>query len=422
MGDAMAVDRRKFLKGGALAGGALITSPWVFSTGAQAAAEIRVGVLFSLTGGLSIVEKSLNSATMMAISEINAAGGVKGMKIAAIAEDGASDPKTYNEKASKLVIQDKVPTVFGSYTSASRKAVLPVFEKRSNLYFYPTYYEGFECSKNVVYTGAVPNQQLSNFIPWIIKTLGKKKFFIVGSNYIYPREMAKVSKILIEKNGGEWVADEYLELGHSEWGSMVNKIKSSGCDVVLSNVVGDSVIAFYREFKNQGLSHDKLPICATVTSEIEIAAMGAEYAVGSYTSFPYFQAIDTDRNKAFIERYRAFVKDPKAVTHHAMESSYFQVFLWKQAVEKAAEITPAAIREAVKGQEFDAPNGHVKIDAENLHSYLTPRIAQWQPDGQGKIIEAYKEPVMPLPYVAYGETPTNLFCSSKGLDAAKLKI
>jgi urea transport system substrate-binding protein len=416
----MAVDRRRFLRNGLLAGGSLITQPLVFNTGARAAGEVHVGVLFSLTGGLSIIEKSLHDATMMAISEINAAGGVKGMKIVAIAEDGASDPKTYNEKASKLVIQDRVPTVFGSYTSASRKAVLPVFEKRNNLYFYPTYYEGFECSKNVVYTGAVPNQQLSNFIPWIIKTLGKKKFFIVGSNYIYPREMAKVSKILIEKNGGEWIADEYLELGDSEWGSMVNKIKGSGCDVVLSNVVGDSVVAFYREYKNQGLTHDKLPICATVTSEIEIAAMGAEYAVGSFTSFPYFQAIDTDRNKAFVERYRAFVKDPKAVTHHALESSYFQVFLWKQAVEKAPEIAPLAIREAVKGQEFDAPNGHVKIEPENLHTYLTPRIAQWQVDGQGKIIDAYKEPIMPLPYVAYGETPTNLFCTSKGLQTAKL--
>jgi urea transport system substrate-binding protein len=190
---------------------------------------------------------------------------------------------------------------------------------------------------------------------------------------------------------------------------------------VLSNVVGDSVVAFYREYKNQGLTHDKLPICATVTSEIEIAAMGPEYAVGSFTSFPYFQAIDTDRNKAFVERYRAFVKNPKAVTHHALESSYFQVFLWKQAVEKAAEATPAAIREAVKGQEFDAPNGHVKIDPDNLHTYLTPRIAQWLPDGQGKIIDAYKEPTIPLPYVAYGETGTNLFCTGKGLDTAKLK-
>ena len=312
----MPLNRRAFLQTGA-GGAAALASPSLFGRAALAADTIDVGVLFSLTGGLSIIEKSLHDATMMAIAEINASGGVMGKQIRAIEEDGASDPKTYNEKASKLVIENKLPTVFGSYTSASRKAVLPVFEKRNSMYFYPTYYEGYECSRNVVYTGAVPNQQLSNFIPWIIKTLGKKTFFIVGSDYIYPREMAKVCKILIEKNGGKYVADEYLELGHSEWGSMVNKIKGSGCDVVLSNVVGDSVVAFYREYKNQGLTHDKLPICATVTSEIEIAAMGAEYAVGSYTSFPYFQAIDLPENKSFIERYRAFVKDPKAVTHHA---------------------------------------------------------------------------------------------------------
>ncbi len=422
----MGLTRRGFIRGSAgLAAAGAVGMPhlWIRDMGlAQAASgPIKVGVLFSQTGGLSIIEKSLADATLMAISEINARGGVGGRKIEAIVEDGASDPKAYNEKASKLVIRDKVPTVFGSYTSASRKAVLPVFEKRNNLYFYPTYYEGYECSKNVVYTGAVPNQQLSNFIPWIIKNLNKKKFFIVGSNYIYPREMAKVCKILVEQNGAEWVADEYLELGHSEWGSMVNKIKSSGCDVVLSNVVGDSVVAFYREFKNQGLTHDKLPICATVTSEIEIAAMGAEYAVGSFTSFPYFQAIDTEANKAFVDRYRAFVKDPKAVTHHALESAYFEVWLWKQAVEKAGDATPDLIREAIKGQEFDAPGGRVKIEPENLHTFLTPRIAQWQASGQGKIVDAYTAPIRPLPYAAYGETASNLFCTAKGLDTSKLK-
>ncbi|MBU1176664.1 MAG: transporter substrate-binding domain-containing protein [Alphaproteobacteria bacterium] len=421
----MKMRRRDFIRNSAAAAAGLsLSMPSILTkTGLSAlAAEdaVQAGVLFSLTGGLSIIEKSLADATLMAIEEINANGGVLGKPIKPILEDGASDPKTYNEKASKLVIRDKVPTVFGSYTSASRKAVLPVFEKRNNLYFYPTYYEGYECSKNVVYTGAVPNQQLSNYIPWIINTLGKKKFFIVGSNYIYPKEMAKVCKILIEQNGGEWVADEYLELGHSEWGAMVKKIKDSGCDVVLSNVVGDSVVAFYREYKNQGLSYDKLPICATVTSEIEIAAMGAEYAVGSFTSFPYFQAIDTDINKAFVERYRKYVNDPKAVTHHALESSYFQVYLWAQAVEKAGEATPQAIVEAVKGQEFDAPNGHVTIAPENLHTWLTPRIAQWGADGQGTIIDEYPEPIFPLPYVAYGETQDNLFCAEAGLDTSKL--
>lgn len=416
----MKTNRRNFLKHTTAFGAAAALGPSMIASPARASGEIEVGVLFSLTGGLSIIEKSLADATMMAIDEINAAGGVNGMMIKPILEDGASDPKTYNEKASKLVIRDRLQTVFGSYTSASRKAVLPVFEKRNSMYFYPTYYEGFECSKNVVYTGAVPNQQLSNFIPWITNTLGKKKFFIVGSNYIYPREMAKVSKILIEQNGGEWVADEYLELGHSEWGAMVSKIKESGCDVVLSNVVGDSVVAFYREFKNQGLTHDKLPICATVTSEIEIAAMGPEFAVGSYTSFPYFQAIDTDRNRDFIERYRKYVNDPKAVTHHALESSYFQVYLWKQAVEKAGDISADAVREGIKGQVFEAPNGTVTVDPENLHTYLTPRIAQWGADGQGTIIDEYKEPIEPLPYVAYGETAENLFCTGAGLDTTKL--
>ncbi len=417
----MQLNRRSFLQAG-VGSAAALSGTSLFTRAAMAADTIDVGVLFSLTGGLSIIEKSLHDATLMAISEINASGGVMGKQVRAVEEDGASDPKTYNEKASKLVIEDKLPTVFGSYTSASRKAVLPVFEKRNAMYFYPTYYEGYECSKNVVYTGAVPNQQLSNFIPWIMKTLGKKTFFIVGSDYIYPREMAKVCKILIEKNGGKYVADEYLELGHSEWGSMVNKIKGSGCDVVLSNVVGDSVISFYREYKNQGLTHDKLPICATVTSEIEIAAMGAEYAVGSYTSFPYFQAIDTPENKSFIERYRAFVKDPKAVTHHALCSAYMQVFLWKQAVEKAKDTSPNAVREAVRGQTFDSPGGEVKIEPENLHTWLTPRIAEWQADGQGKIVDAYPAPIFPLPYAAYGETEQNLFCTPKGVDPRKLKI
>lgn len=418
----MAYTRRKFLKSTAAAGASAIAAPYFFHRNPAFAASdtVDVGVLFSQTGGLSIVEKSLSEATLMAIEEINAEGGVLGKQINPIVEDGASDPKTFNEKASKLVISDRVPSVFACYTSASRKAVLPVFEKRRNLLFYPTYYEGYECSKNVVYTGAVPNQQLSNFIPWIVNELGKKKFFIVGSNYIYPREMAKVSKILIEQSGAEWVADEYLELGHSEWGSMVKKIKDSGCDVVLSNVVGDSVVAFYREFGNQGLTHDKLPICATVTSEIEIAAMGSEFAAGSYTSFPYFQAIESDRNQAFVERYRKFVGDPNAVTHHALESSYFQVYLWKQAVEAAGDASPQAIVEGVKGQEFDAPNGHVKVDPENLHTYLTPRIAQWKSDGQGEIIDAYDTPARPLPYVAYGESPDNLFCTARGLDTSKL--
>lgn len=360
--------------------------------------DIKVGVLFSLTGGLAIVEKSLHDATLMAIEEVNQAGGVGGAKLIPVVEDAASDPRTYQEKARKLLISDKVTTVFGCYTSASRKAVLPIFEQRKSLLYYPTYYEGKECSRNCVYTGAVPNQQQNNFVPWIMKNLNAKKFFIVGSNYVYPREMSKVCQILLKENGGTVVADEYLPLGHTEWAPLVSKIKESKPDVVYSNVVGDSVVAFYREFKNQGLTAKSLPICATVTSEIEVAAMGPQFAAGHYTSFPYFQAIQSSTNKEWVEKVKQRFGD-RAVTHHAMECSYWQVHIFKQATEKAGSLDPMQIREATIGQEFDAPVGKVRIDS-NAHAYLTPRIAQAQSNGQFKVVNEFKEPLKPLPYSA----------------------
>lgn len=422
--------RRNFIQTTALAGAAIVGAPhiWFKDSSLRAFAatgdKIDVGVLFSLTGPLEVPERSLSDATRMAIEEINAAGGVAGRMINALVEDGASDPKTYNEKATKLVVNDRTVTTFGSYTTASRLAVRPVFEKRKNLYFYPTFYEGSECSSNIVYTGAVPNQQLYNLVPWMVNSLGKKKIFIVGSNYAYPKGMAQVSKALLEKNNAEWVADEYLELGDTEWGAMVTKIKNSGCDAVLSNVVsGPSISAFYREFKNQGLTQDAVPICATVATEIEIAGMGTEFAAGSYSSFPYFMAIDRAENKDFVARYRKFTNDDKAVTHHPLESSYFQVYIWKQAVEKVLgsgeELTPMAIHEATRGMEFNAPGGPVKIHPENMHTYLNPRIAQWGDDGQGKIIQELGV-TAPLPYAISGETEDNLFCTSKGLDTTKL--
>lgn len=415
----LTISRRRLLAASAAStAAAAVTAPaWIRP--AFAADTIKVGALYSQTGGLSIVEKMLANAVRLAVSEINATGGVMGRQVEVVLEDGASDPKTFNEKASKLVTRDRIETVFGCHTSASRKAVLPVFERRNAMLFYQTHYEGFECSKNVVYSGAVANQQLGNYIPWIVQKLGKKKFFIVGSNYVYPREMAKVSKKLIEQAGATWVADEYLELGHSEWASMVRKIKESGADVVLSNVVGDSLVAFYREYKNQGMSQAAVPICATVTSEIEIAAMGPEYAAGSYTSVPYFMSIDTPANKSFIERYRKFVNDPKAVTYHSLEAAYFQVFLWKQAVEAGKSTSADSIRARIGGQTFDAPGGKVRIDPDSLHAWVTPRIGQWQADGQSKVVDAAPGPVRPLPYFAYGETNDHLMCTPKG--AAQVK-
>ncbi|MBI6629946.1 transporter substrate-binding protein [Pontibaca salina] len=422
--------RRKFLGTSALAGVAATGLPHIWlkdeSLYANAAtgSEIDVGVLSSLTGPLEVPERSLSDAVRMAIQEINANGGVAGRMINAIVEDAASDPKTFNEKAGKLVIRDRTITTFGGYTTASRLAVRPIYEKRKNLFFFPTFYEGSECSSNIVYTGAVPNQQLYNLVPWMVNTLGKKKIFIVGSNYAFPKGMAQVAKTLLEENDAEWVADEYLELGETEWGAMVNKIKNSGCDAVLSNVVsGPSIAAFYREFKNQGITQTEIPICATVATEIEISSMGNEFAAGSYSSLPYFQAITRPENKKFVADWKEFNNDENAVTHDPQHSSYFGVYLWKQASEKVLnageKLTPMAIHEALRDIEFDAPGGLVKTHAENMHTYFTPRIAQWGADGQGIIVDE-GETLAPLPYAISGEAEGNLYCTASGLDSSKL--
>ena len=413
----MGFGRRELLKGaavaGAAAGAAGFPQIWIkdASVAYAAGGEIKVGVLYSLTGTTAIIETSLNQATLLAIEEINAAGGVNGMKLVPVVEDPASDPATFAEKARKLVLSDKCVSVFGSYTSASRKAVLPVFEKYKNLYWYPTLYEGRECSQNVMYTGAVPNQQQRDFVPWLVKNFGKK-FYLIGSNYIYPKEENNVCKILLKRLGGEVVGEEYVPLGHSEFSSVIQKFKDTQPNVIFSTVVGDSVVALHRQYKAAGLDPAKMPMASLTTSEEEIAAMGGEFAAGHFTSAPYFMSYDSPENHKFVEAFRKRWGADK-VTNFVSEPAYFQVYLFKQAAQKvgAGDMHPQALRKAAWNQEFKAPEGLVKIDAENSHTYLWPKIGQAQADGQFKIIEQSAEWVEPLPYWAYkGEvcTPTGL--------------
>ncbi|KQZ31861.1 MAG: ABC transporter substrate-binding protein [Mesorhizobium sp. 61-13] len=407
--------RRTFLKVSTLAAAGLAT-PSILRLGdrAWAADEIPVGIMYSLTGTTAIVEKSMNQCAQMAIDEINAKGGVLGKKLRPIIEDPASEPRIYGEKARKLTIEDQVPVIFGCYTTASRKAVLPVVEKRNGLLVWPTWYEGEECSKNVLYAGsAVPNQQLENSIPWLQKTLGKNKLFIVGSDYAFPRGMGKTTKTICQGIGMEVVGDEYLPLGHTEWASMVSKIGSSGADVIFSNVVGDSIVAFYRELRNQGYDFEKLPLCASTTTEVEIKAMGPEYALGSYVSLPYFQTVDTPQNKTFVEAFKAYA-GADSVTHAAMEAVYVGVNMWAMAAEKAGDVSPEAVVANAGGLSFDAPQGKVTIDPQNLHSFLTPRIGKTRADGLLDIVDQYAEPLQPLPYSSVGETADKRICTTSG--------
>ncbi len=413
----MKKDRRSFLQKTAVGAGVLAASnfPYIWiknsSLAYAAKGEVKVGVLFSLTGTTGIIEESLNKATIMAIEEINDSGGINGMKITPVVEDPASDPATFAAKARKLVLNDRCVSVFGSYTSASRKAVLPVFEKRDNLYWYPTLYEGRECSKNVIYTGAVPNQQQDEFVPWLVEKFGKR-WYLIGSNYIYPKEENNYCKKLLADLGCEVVAEEYVPLGHSEFASVVNKFRSEKPNVIFSTVVGDSVVALHRQYRAAGLDPETMPMASLTTSENEVAAMGGDAAAGHFTSAPYFQVWDSPENQKFVEAYKKRWGEDK-VTHFVSEPSYFQVYMFKQAVEKLdpSDISPQTIREATKGVELVAPQGPVRIDPATLHTYLWPKIGVCKSDGQFEILQQSSEWLRPVPYKAYPDQ----VCTEEGL-------
>jgi urea ABC transporter urea binding protein len=400
------IKRRTFLRGsaafGALAFGA--TAPYYFQRNiakAQESDTIKIGILHPLSGTIAIIETSLHNAELLAIEEINAKGGVLGKKLVPVVEDPQSLVQVFAEKSKKLLLEDKVAAVLGCYTSASRQSVLPVFEEYNGLLLYPTLYEAQECSKNCFYTGAVPNQQLDDFVPWIIKNLGRKKFYMIGSNYIYPKETNREVKALLEKHGGENVGEEYAPLGHTEFATIINNIANSGAEIVFSDLVGDSIVAFYKQFKQFGLTPDDLPICTPITTEQETAAMGPENAAGHYTSFNYFQTVDTPENKAFVERYKAKY-GANQVTNAVMEAAYFQTYLLAQAIEKVKGTdTDALIYEGLPGQEFKAPQGPVKIDEKNHHTWLWARIGKAREDGQFDIVWTSQDRIRPDPWVDY---------------------
>jgi urea transport system substrate-binding protein len=399
------IGRRTFLKGAAAGLGGILASgvaPYGFVRNIARAAEgdtIKVGILHSLSGTIAIIEKSLHDAELLAIEEINAKGGVLGKKIQPVVEDPQSLVQVFSEKAKKLLLQDKVVAVLGCYTSASRQSVLPVFEQNNGVLLYPTLYEAQECSKNCFYTGAVPSQQLDDFVPWIIKTLGRKRFYLIGANYIYPKETNREVKALLQKHGGQVVAEEYSPLGATEFSTNINKIAASKPDVVFSDLVGDQIVAFYKQYKAVGITADDIPICTPITTEQEIQAMGPENAIGHYTSFNYFQSVDTPENHRFVDRFKAKY-GKNAVTNAVMEAAYFQTYFLAQAIQKVKSTdADALIFDGLPGQEFQAPQGKVKIDEKNHHTWLWARIGKANEQGQFDVVWKSANWIRPDPWV-----------------------
>lgn len=380
---------------------ATTASPEASPAAATSGDVIKVGILHSLSGTMAISEKSVVDAEQLAIEEINNAGGVLGKKIDPIVEDGASDWPTFNEKAKKLIDQDKVATIFGCWTSASRKAVLPTFESKNHMLWYPVQYEGQECSKNIFYTGAAPNQQIEPSVEWLLKNKGKE-FFLVGSDYVFPRTANTIIKAQLEALGGKTVGEDYIPLGGTEVTPIISKIKTAlpNGGVIYNTLNGDSNVAFFKQLQGAGMGPDKYPSMSVSIAEEEVKAIGVEYLKGHYAAWNYFQTVDTPKSKAFVEAFKKKYGEDRVV-NDPMEAAYIMVYLWKQAVEKAGTADDLEkVRAAAIGQTFDAPEGMVTMQP-NHHISKFVRIGEVRDDGLFEIIFSTKEAVKPLPWNQY---------------------
>ena len=362
---------------------------------ASAQGTVKVGVLHSLTGTMSISEITVANAAQLAVDEINASGGVMGMKVQAVKEDGASDWPTFALKAEKLLTQDKVAAIFGGWTSASRKAMLPVIEKNKGLLFYPVQFEGNECSPNIIYTGAQPNQQALPALEWALSK-GYKSIFLVGSDYVYPRTANLILKKHITDMKATLAGEEYVPLGGTEFSSVINKIKAAKPQVIINTLNGDSNVSFFKQYQAAGYSAATLPVISFSIAEQEAQAIGPALLTGQYATWNYFQSLPNAANKKFVGAYQAKYGKTAAITD-PMAHAYMDVYLWKMAVEKAKSFDPAAVRKAIVGITTDSPLGKITVDA---NGSLTQAVYTGLSGagGQFKVVAQSKGVVAPQPY------------------------
>ncbi|MEO0410379.1 MAG: urea ABC transporter substrate-binding protein [Pseudomonadota bacterium] len=360
--------------------------------------SVAVGVLQSLTGTMAISEITVKNAEMLAIEEINASGGVLAKEIVAFVEDGASEPSIFAQKASKLIGDSGVVTVFGGWTSASRKAMLPVFERTGNLLWYPVQFEGNECSSNIMYSGAQPNQQILPALNWAAQE-DYKTYFLIGSDYVFPRTANLILKKHIEDKGLETVGEAYVPLGGTDFSGVLSKIQSAGPDIIFNTLNGDSNVAFFKQLKATGASFDDMPVMSFSIGEQEARAMGADLVAGSYAAWNYFQSLDTPQNAAFIAAYQKKFGEDAAITD-PMVHGYLNVYAWKAAAEAAGNFDPEAVRAAaVALGSIDTPMGKVSF-ASNQSLVQTAYIGKLNGEGQFDIIADSGGDITPQPYDA----------------------
>ncbi len=373
-----------------------------------AAEPIKIGILHSLSGTMAISETILKDFMLMQVADLNARGGLLGRQIEPVVVDPASNWPLFAEKSRELLQQDKVAAVFGCWTSVSRKSVLPVFEELNGLLFYPLEYEGEELSKNIFYGGSVPQNKAIPAIDYLMsdKGGGIKRFVLEGTDYVYPRTSNLIMRAYLKHKGvaDDDIRENYTPFAFSDWQTEVSAIKKFGHagkpTAVISTINGDANVPFYKELGNQKVSATQIPVIAFSVGEEELTGIDTKPLVGHLAAWSYFESVDTPENKAFIDHWHAYTKDPSRVTNDPMESAYLLFNMWAQAVTKAGSTEVDAVRTAMVGQSVASPGGYTAVMNENHHISKPVMIGEIRPDGQFAVV--YRSaPIAPVPWSPY---------------------
>jgi urea transport system substrate-binding protein len=355
---------------------------------ATAAETIKVGVLHSLSGTMAISETTLKDTMLMLIEDQNKNGGLLGKQLEAVVVDPASNWPLFAEKARELITQEKVVSIFGAWTSVSRKSVLPVIEELNSILFYPVQYEGEESSKNVFYTGAAPNQQAIPAVDYLMNDVNVKRWILAGTDYVYPRTTNKILEAYLKAKGvkDSDIMINYTPFGHSDWQSIVSDIKKFGSiglkTAVVSTINGDANVPFYKELGNQSVSAQDIPVIAFSVGEEELSGIDTKPLVGHLAAWNYFMSVDAPENDAFIEKWHFFTKDTDRVTNDPMEAHYIGFKMWIEAVKKAGTTDPSAVQDAIIGVAVPNLTGGISAMMPNHHITKPVLIGEIQDDGQ----------------------------------------
>lgn len=361
---------------------------------------MRVGILHSLSGSMALSEAPLKDAALMAIDEINQTGGVLGEQIEPVVANGASIPATFAEQATGLITQGQVVALFGCWTSASRKAVLPVMEAHNCLLWYPLQYEGLECSPNIFYTGSCLNQQVEPAVRWLLDRCGQR-FYLLGSDYSFPRTANKLIHAQLSLAGGTVVGEDYVSMESQDFQAVIDRIQATRPSLVFNTLNGSSNLQFYRQYQAAGISPEQIPIMAVSVAEAEVQRIGPAI-VGHYASWSYFQSLDIPSNQRFVQHFQQRY-GVERVTSDPIEAAYTQLYLWKQAVEAAGSFESDRVRQAAYGQTFEAPGGPITLEA-NHHVAKPCRIGKVLPSGQFEVVFDSKNLLPPLPWLGVETT------------------